>query len=61
MAEAPEIRRVRRAAAAQAKSENEYGLALLAAKDAGRSLAEIAEAAGVGRSSIAKRLRTLQR
>jgi DNA-binding phage protein len=61
VSEPAELRRVRRASASRAKAETEYRNALIAAQDAGRSLAEIATAAGVGRSSIYKVLRTLKR
>jgi DNA-binding phage protein len=61
MAEAPELRRVRRAAAARTKADDEYRAALLAAQNAGRSLAEIAKAAGVGRSSVYKVARAAKR
>ena len=61
MVEAPELRRVRRAAAARAKSEDEYREALLAARAAEFSLGEIATAAGVGRSSVAKVLKVLRK
>jgi len=48
------LARVKRAAAARRRAEHEYRAALLAARAAGYSLAQVGEAAGITRQGVRK-------
>lgn len=60
MSQPKELARVRRAVRARERAETEYKLALLAARGAGYSLAQIAEAGGSSKENVFQILSRLE-